>query len=76
MVILLGRLAAWTRVGWGCEWEGWLTAEWSPPQAESDNLWQPHRLRGGGVGGRGGAVVKGRGVEGMGDGRIIFYYLV
>ena len=32
----------------GCGWEGWLTADRSPLQADSDNLWQRHRLRGGG----------------------------
>ena len=42
------RSAARTRVGCGCGREGGLTADRSPLQAESDNLWQRHRLRGGG----------------------------
>ena len=53
-------------------WEGWLTADRSPPQAESDNLWQRHRLRGGGGwerrGGGGGGWGGGGGGEGV-DGR-------
>ena len=40
----ISRPAARTRVWW--RWEGWLTADRSPPQAESDNFWQQHRLRG------------------------------
>ena len=38
-----------------------MTADRSPLQADSDNLWQQHRLRG--VDGRGGAVVEGAGLE-------------
>ena len=51
----------------GCGWEGWLTADRSPLQADSDNLWQRHRLRGGGGwnrrGGGGGGGGGGEGVD-------------